>query len=82
MTGLPHNDPLWFRTNSNGGYERITREEMDAKLDMIIESWPKASQVATYSARVPQERESVGLKKTLSGNLTTRREPTKRWLSR
>ena len=33
---LPDNDPLRF----NEGGERLTREELNAKLDSIIEGWP------------------------------------------
>ena len=34
--GLPQNDPLRYRADGS----RLTREELDVKLEMIIDSWP------------------------------------------
>ena len=78
---LPDNDPLRFRADGNGGYVRLTREELDAKLEDIIESWPRASDMPAYNRPVERPEPAV-LAKTLSGKPTGRREPTARWLSK
>lgn len=44
LRGLPPDDPLFFDNNG----KRLSANELDNKLDLIIESWPKEKHGTYY----------------------------------
>jgi len=62
--GLPRNDPLRYRADGS----RLTREELDTKLQMIIDSWPSwEKEKAKHGRRKAYKKDRTGTHRARRG---------------